>query len=173
MKLVLAALFAAVVALFSTAAQADTTLGDGFSMQIENVISDAGTSYKTTLRENGQVVWSGNGLVLAVTPKTLVMDEVTVAHSHAFHNTVTYRWDGQKYGRNTPVAGFTMHVEQHRLPSGVMTFTTILSFPGYAQTKEVPGIVQDIHMGKLYVDQVTVTAEATTHQYERFTMGHW
>jgi hypothetical protein len=173
MKPVLAALFAAVIALFSTAAKADTTLEGGFSMQVENVTSDEGTSFKTTLRENGQVVWSGSGLVLAVTPKTLVVDQITIAHAHAFHATATYRWDGQKYGRNTPVAGFTMQVEQHRLPTGVMTFTTILSFPGYAQTKEVPGIVQDIHMGKLYVDQVTVTAEATTHQYERFTMGHW
>lgn len=173
MKQVLAALLVVVATLFATTAKADTALEDGFSMHIDDVTLDEGTSYKTTLSLAGHVVWSGPGLVLAVTPKTLVVDQIEVAHSHAFHNTVTYRWDGQKYGRNTPVAGFTMSVEQHRLPSGVVTFTTVLSFPGYAQTKEVSGIVQDITLGQLFVDHVTVTARATTHQIERKTMGHW
>lgn len=173
MKIALAALVLAVAVLFSQTAKADP----GFTAHSEPVQTDEGTVFQSTLSHEGQVVWSGRGLIEVVTPMTLVVDEMVVRGAWQHHDLVTYRWNGQKFVTAT-VAGFSMHVEAHKVVDQQnnyqgTVFTTTLTFPGYAP-KTVRGIVQNIDLGTLYVDQAMVKTDGqTTHEVNRFTMGRW
>ena len=180
MKLALAALFVAVVALFSTSASAADSQVGGFISHVERVQVDGGTAFKTTLKTpEGQVVWSGAGLVEAWTPMTLVIDNMVVHGSMATHEENTYRWDGSKFAP-AMVAGFSVHVEARKVLDGQgnfqgTVFVTVLTFPGReSQAKVVSGIVQGIHDGFLTVDHVRIGADGNTgHDVVRLSMSHW
>ena len=185
MKFAVAALFAVVAALFSATAQADSVI-DGYVAHTEPVPVEfngtLATAYQTTLTAPGhpeQVVWRGHGIVMVVTPKTIVVDDMVTAYGGwRHHETAAYHWNGQKFVVES-IAGFSMFVDavnqinDDHIITG-QTFVTTLTFPGYPQGKVISGIVQDIHMGFLTVDHVFIgTDGTTTHEIVRLSMGHW
>lgn len=184
MKLVLAAVFATVVALFSTTAKADSVIGGYVAHTVPVPVEFNGglaTAYRTTLTAPDhpeQVVWMGPGVVMVVTPKTIVVDNMVRRGGWQHHETAAYHWNGQKFVVE-PLAGFEMFVDAINQvgPDGLylgQKFVTTLRFPGYSQTKIIPGVVQDIHNGFLTVDHVFLGSSGeTTHEIVRLSMGHW